>query len=485
MISCFRLNIGLTLKQQFCSIMFGLETGIAVLFIICIVAVCVFEFANGFHDTANAVATVIYTGSLKPTYAVVWSGLWNFIGLFLSSFWGYKVAMGIVNLLPLNDLVALSTGESVSLVLGMLVSGIIWNLGTWYFGIPCSSSHTLIGSILGAGLVFYWLHGGDGVNWGKAGDIGLSLLVSPLFGFSVTILLMYILRRMTKTKKQIFKEPEPGSKPPGWIRAMLITTCTLVSFFHGNNDGQKGIGLMLIILITFMPIQFALNSEFNVNNSLESINNIELALQKELKADLLVKTAETKEVLNHFVAVKNNPAASDLEVKKATIEVRTSITKISKKLGTELKNPTFMDSKVNTKVVKSEISKLKNDIEYSPRWVTIMIALCLGLGTMIGWKRIAVTIGEKIGKRHMTYAEGATAELTAAATIGLSSGFGLPVSTTHVLSSGVAGAMTASKGVKNLQPDTIKSIAIAWILTLPVTIILSGGFYYILQFFLK
>jgi PiT family inorganic phosphate transporter len=113
-----------------------------------------------------------------------------------------------------------------------------------------------------------------------------------------------------------------------------------------------------------------------------------------------------------------------------------------------------------------------------------MIALCLGLGTMIGWKRIAVTIGEKIGKRHMTYAEGATAELTAAATIGLSSGFGLPVSTTHVLSSGVAGAMTASKGVKNLQPDTIKSIAIAWILTLPVTMILAGGFYYLLQLFL-
>ena len=465
--------------------MFGLDTGIAVLFIICIAAVCIFEFANGFHDTANAVATVIYTGSLKPTYAVVWSGLWNFIGLFLSSFWGYKVAMGIVNLLPLADLVALSTGESVSLVLGMLISGIIWNLGTWYFGIPCSSSHTLIGSILGAGVVFYWLHGGDGVNWGKASDIGLSLLVSPLFGFSVTILLMYILRRMVKTKKQIFKEPEPGSKPPTWIRAMLITTCTLVSFFHGNNDGQKGIGLMLIILITFMPIQFALNSEFNVNESLKSINNIELALQEELKTDLLIKTSETKSTLNQFVAVKNDPNSTEMQIKKVTIDVRTSLTKVSKRLSTELKNPTFMDSKANMGIVKSEVAKLRNDIEYSPRWVTIMIALCLGLGTMIGWKRIAVTIGEKIGKRHMTYAEGATAELTAAATIGLSSGFGLPVSTTHVLSSGVAGAMTASKGVKNLQPETIKSIALAWILTLPVTMILAGGFYYIMQLFLK
>ncbi len=464
--------------------LFGLESGIAVLFILCVLAVCVFEFANGFHDTANAVATVIYTGSLKPTYAVVWSGLWNFIGLFLSSFWGYKVAMGIVNLLPLSDLINLSTGESVSLVLGMLLSGIIWNLGTWYLGIPCSSSHTLIGSILGAGLVFYFLHGGDGVNWGKAGDIGLSLLVSPLFGFSVTILLMYILRRVTKTRKQIFKEPEPGSRPPMWIRAILITTCTLVSFFHGNNDGQKGIGLMLIILITFMPVKFALNEDFSVDKTMASLTKIEAALASENKADLVLKTQETKEVLNTYkLALKSNQQNKE-DLKKATIKVRTSLTKLDKKVGSELKNPTFMENKDNVKVLKQELKALKADIEYSPRWVTVMIALCLGIGTMIGWKRIAITIGEKIGKRHMTYAEGATAELTAAATIGLSSGFGLPVSTTHVLSSGVAGAMTASKGVKNLQPDTIKSIAIAWILTLPVTMLLAGGIYYLLQLFI-
>ncbi len=465
--------------------MFGLETGIAALFILCVLAVCVFEFANGFHDTANAVATVIYTGSLKPTYAIVWSGLWNFIGLFLSSFWGYKVAMGIVSLLPLNDLVLLSTGESVSLVLGILLSGIMWNLGTWYFGIPCSSSHTLIGSILGGGVVFLLIHGGAGPNWVKASEIGLSLLISPLIGFSVTILLMYILRRIIKTKKQIFKEPELGNRPPTWIRAILITTCTLVSFFHGNNDGQKGIGLMLIILITFMPIQFALNSEFDSAKSLESLNKIELALTRENKTDLLMNVNETKAHLEKYQLTKDDSIVPAADRKKTIVELRTSISKLNKKLSSELKNPTAMDSKENAEIIKSEVAYLKNDIEYSPKWVTIMIALCLGLGTMIGWKRIAITIGEKIGKRHMTYAEGATAELTAAATIGLSSGFGLPVSTTHVLSSGVAGAMTASKGVKNLQPDTIKSIAIAWILTLPVTMILAGGFYYILQLLLK
>jgi len=465
--------------------MLGLETGIAVLFILCVLSVCIFEFANGFHDTANAVATVIYTGAMKPTYAVVWSGFFNFLGLIVSGFFGYKVAMGIVNLLPLSDMINLSTGESVSLVLGILLSGIFWNIGTWYLGIPCSSSHTLIGSILGAGLVFYWLHGGDGVNWGKAGDIGLSLLISPLFGFSVTILLMYILRRVVKTKKQIFKEPEPGSKPPIWIRAILICTCTLVSFFHGNNDGQKGIGLMLIILITFMPIEFTLAPNFDPDKGIAAIEKIDVALAAEEKADLLIKTAEVKAVLLNFKSIKADETSTKTQKKRATIDVRTAFTKIDKKLSNELKNVSFMDDPANVKAITSEIKIFKASTEFSPTWVTIMIALCLGMGTMIGWKRIAVTIGEKIGKRHMTYAEGATAELTAAATIGMSSAFGLPVSTTHVLSSGVAGAMTASKGVKNLQPGTIKTIALAWILTLPVTIILAGGFYYLLQLFLK
>lgn len=310
--------------------MFGLETTLAILFIFCILSVCVFEFANGFHDTANAVATVIYTGSLKPTYAVVWSGFLNFAGLMYSSVIGYKVAMGIINLLPLSDLVMLETGESVSLVLGMMLAGIIWNLGTWYLGIPCSSSHTMIGAILGVGLVFYWLHGGEGVNWSKATDIGLSLLISPLFGFSLTILLMYILRRMIKQRKSIFSEPAPGSKPPGWIRGILISTCSLVSFFHGSNDGQKGVGLMLIILITFMPLKFALNENFDANASLKALDKIDAALAAEYKADLLIKTKELRTALENYSQAKLKTDISEKDLKKITIKVRTQFSKITK-----------------------------------------------------------------------------------------------------------------------------------------------------------
>ena len=449
--------------------MLGLETSIFILFIVCMLAVCTFEFVNGFHDTANAVATVIYTGALKPRVAVIWSGFFNFLGVLAG---GVSVAMGIVNLLPLGDIMAIGMAESISMVIALLLSAILWNLGTWYLGIPCSSSHTLIGSLLGVGIVFHYMHGGTGVNWGKAQDIGLSLLISPLFGFALSIVLMFIGRQLLKNNKQIFKEPEEGSTPPTWIRAILITTCTLVSFFHGSNDGQKGVGLLLIVLMTFFPLKYALNETFDANKSLESVIKIEQVLQKENKADVLPK----------LIALENSITDYQHGASKENVfAIRNNINKASKQISNELSlegNFEFDDSK---SILKQESKKLSGVVEYAPYWAILMISISLGLGTMIGWKRIVVTIGEKIGKRHLTYAEGATAEIVAATTIGLSTGLGLPVSTTHVLSSGVAGAMTASKGVKNLQPGTIKTIAIAWILTLPVTVLMAGGLFWLFQ----
>jgi PiT family inorganic phosphate transporter len=442
-----------------------LSTSAAILLIICLLAVCFFEAINGFHDTANAVATVIYTNTLKPVQAVVWSGFWNFLGVYLG---GIAVAMGIVKLIPLNDLLAQPLGENSALVLSILLAAIVWNLGTWYLGIPCSSSHTLIGSLLGAGFAFWSIHQGAGPNWGKAGEIGLSLLISPLFGFSCAILLMYVLRISIKSKI-IFKEPTEKKPPPLWVRGVLVTTCTLVSFFHGSNDGQKGVGLLLVVLMAFMPMQYALNHEVPFDKFKSSARNIEATLTQSASGEhadhILALAAQAGRIAAEMDGM-------DVKESAQLFALRKSLQDLNKKIEADLKSGLVPSSAKN--VVKQELKTLKSAYEFAPIWVIVLIALCLGIGTMIGWKRIVVTIGEKIGKSHLTYAQGASAEICAAATIGLSTGLGLPVSTTHVLSSGIAGTMVAQGGIKNLQKRTIRSIAIAWLLTLPVTFVLAA-----------
>ncbi len=470
--------------------MFGIEfelTGIiAIMCVLCVFAVLAFEFVNGFHDTANAVATVIYTKSLKPVYAVIWSGFMNFLGVMLSSyFFGMAVATKIASILPLETVLNRNMNEAIAMIMAVLVGAILWNLGTWYFGIPCSSSHTLIGSLLGAGIVFSLLPGNTdkvGVNWGEAIKIGNSLLISPLFGFSMAIVLMFILKRIIKDKA-IFKEPELDTRPPFWIRALLITTCTLVSFFHGSNDGQKGVGLMLIVLIAFMPLQYALAPDFNKAACSSQLFRIEEALNYESAHNY-----EMERVLCNRAADINSFAnyINDMDIKdpKRVMSVRKQMGIVAKELDVLIKEPNLIHNSESKKLIKKGISMLKNNTQHVPSWVIVLISIALGIGTMIGWKRIVVTIGEKIGKRHMTFAEGATAELIASSTIGLASQLGLPVSTTHVLSSGVAGAMVASKGIKNLQSGTVKSIVLAWVLTLPATIILSGGLYLLFRLFI-
>ncbi len=462
--------------------MFDLPTGLSLLLLLCIAIVCLFEFINGFHDTANAVATVIYTNTLKPWHAVIWSGLWNFLGVLAG---GVAVAMGIANLLPVDVLMEQGIAHNVAMVMAILLAAIAWNLGTWYFGIPCSSSHTLIGSILGVGIVFARLPEnvtGIGVNWQKAIDIGMSLLISPLFGFSIAIMLMFILRTIIQNK-EIFKEPNPEGTPPTWIRAILIATCTGVSFAHGSNDGQKGVGLMLIILMTFLPLQFALNPKFDALAASAAVNNIEQIVQKNAQKGSIAP-AELSKAGEAIASLKQDISTFDKDNSKSKFAIRKRIQLLDKKMKVFLEFPGLISESADRKQIKDNLGQLKTYTDFAPYWIVVVIALSLGLGTMFGWKRIVVTIGEKIGKRHMTYAEGATAELVAASTIGLSTYYGLPVSTTQVLSSGVAGGMVASKGVKNLQAATIQNIALAWILTLPVTIALSGGLYLLFRAFI-
>lgn len=460
--------------------MFGLDPTFTALLVFCLIAAFAFEFINGFHDTANAVATVIYTNSLKPWVAVVWSGIWNAIGVFAG---GITVAVGITSLLPIEVLTDTNIHHSVALIMALLLTAIIWNLGTWYLGIPCSSSHTLIGSILGVGLSFSFISdmaNGSTVNWAKAYDIGLSLLISPLMGFSLAILLMYILRQVVKNKS-IFKEPDTTSPPPFWIRSILLLTCTGVSFSHGSNDGQKGVGLVMLILIAIVPGYFAINGTTDINDYKSNLTSIKTTMAKVDMAGMNQSDSFEVAKFNSLVNSldKQIAYAKEFEYLTATekFTIRKDVLLIGKASKKMLESSDLNLSVNDKKKLKSNITELKSVTDYAPDWVILFIAVALGLGTMIGWKRIVKTIGEKIGKQHLTYAQGASSELVAASTIGLSTYLGLPVSTTQVLSSGIAGSMVASKGVKNLQPATIKSIAIAWILTLPVTMIMSGGLF--------
>jgi PiT family inorganic phosphate transporter len=459
--------------------MFGLEPHVLLLLAACLVAACAFEFVNGFHDTANAVATVIYTNALRPWVAVIWSAFWNFIGVFSG---GIAVAMGIVYLLPVESLVDQNVYHGIAMVGALILGAIIWNVGTWYYGLPSSSSHALIGSILGVGIAFSLLPGTQSaaVNWSKAGETGIALLTGPLFGFSLTIIMMFLLKRFVRNKS-IFKEPNKHKPPPIWIRLILIATCTLVSFFHGSNDGQKGVGLIMLILIGIVPTYFALDNGKNPLDMRDSLVKIEQVMAKVNPTELspadqkmLAEIKSQTDTLDAIFAGKTSVAQLPQD---ARFQIRKGILLTSNRAKKLLGSERVSLSTSDRATYDDAIADMKSFTDYAPFWVLLAVSLSLACGTMIGWQRIVKTIGERIGKEHLTYAQGASSELVAAAMIGVNTAYGLPASTTHVLSSAIAGSMVANRGIKNLNPQMVRNIALAWVLTLPVTMALSGGLF--------
>lgn len=455
-----------------------------------------FEFVNGFHDTANAVATVIYTHSLPPNFAVVWSGMFNFLGVLFSS---GAVAFGIIALLPVELILQVGSSAGYAMIFALLIAAILWNLGTWWLGLPASSSHTLIGSIIGVGVANALMHGRDGtsgVDWSQATKIGYSLLLSPLVGFTCAALLLLALRAFVKNRA-LYKAPEGNQPPPLWIRGLLILTCTGVSFAHGSNDGQKGMGLIMLILVGTLPMAYALNRAMPADQSVQFAAVAQVTQQALTKAAPLPAPADSRLTLSTYI--RDKQATPELVPALAVMAGKIgdqvasygSLSKVPAEATANVRNDMYLTSEAIRLMDKNKVGnfdadtqgkvqlfkqQIDNATRFIPLWVKVAVAIALGLGTMVGWKRIVVTVGEKIGKTHMTYAQGASAEVVAMLTIGAADMYGLPVSTTHVLSSGVAGSMTANGS--GLQMRTLRNLAMAWVLTLPAAILLSGGLYW-------
>ncbi|MXP66952.1 inorganic phosphate transporter PitA [Pantoea sp. Nvir] len=489
----------------------GLNLSTGLLLVLALLFVLFYEAINGFHDTANAVATVIYTRAMRAQLTVVMSGMFNFLGVVLG---GLSVAYTIVHMLPTDLLLNVGSAHSLAMVFSMLLAAIIWNLGTWYLGLPTSSSHTLIGAIIGIGLTNALMTGTsviDSLNIPKIINIFLSLILSPIIGLLTANILIFLLCRYwngTKKRARIHMTPtdrekvDGKKKPPFWTRIALIVSAIGVSYSHGANDGQKGIGLIMLVLISVSPAGFVVNmnaSGYDLTRTRDAVNHLEqyyhqhtdtlmhiiqmpspgLPTPEEIPSsgphEFHCDKARVLQTIQHAQSLLNNNLQSYAQL---TLEQRSKMRRLLLCIAdTADKAAKLPETNTNN---KRFLSKLKGDllgtIEYAPIWIIMAVALALGVGTMIGWRRVATTIGEKIGKKGMTYAQGMSAQLIAAVSIGIASYTGMPVSTTHILSSSVAGTMLADGGIQN---RTIKNIAMAWVFTLPVCILLSGCLYWL------
>ena len=502
-----RVHVQLTGLTSMLHLFTDLEFHTGLMLVLALLFVLFYEAINGFHDTANAVATVIYTRAMRAQFAVVMAGVFNFLGVLLG---GLSVAYAIVHLLPTDLLLNVSSAHGLAMVFSLLLAAIIWNLGTWYFGIPASSSHTLIGAIIGIGLTNAIVTDSsivDALNIPKMISIFLSLILSPIIGLVIAGAMIFLLRRYwsgTKKRRRIHltpaeREKQDGKrKPPFWTRTALILSAVGVSFSHGANDGQKGIGLIMLVLIGVAPAGFVVNmsaSGYDITKTHDAVVHLQQYYEKHQPAlqhaidntpvvpaqadasdtDFHCNSARTPVVLNQTEQMLANISSYDeltadqrAQMRRLLMCIADTATEVAKLPETSAQDARFL---------KTLSRDLLNTVEYAPIWIIIAVALALSIGTMVGWKRVAVTIGEKIGKKGMTYAQGVSAQVTAAVSIGVASYTGMPVSTTQVLSSAVAGTMIVDGG--GVQTKTVKNIALAWILTLPVSIGLSGLLYWI------
>lgn len=509
----------------------GLEFNTGLTLLLALIFVLIYEAINGFHDTANAVATVIYTRALCSQVAVAMSGVCNFLGVLMG---GLSVAYAIVHLLPINLLLNISSIQGMAMMISLLLAAISWNLGTWYFGIPASSSHTLIGAIIGVASTNAWLTDNSlvqALNIPKLIEVFLSLIISPIVGLVLAGSIVFFIRRYFSGAKDSHNtyldssetlKKTKDTRPPYLTRLALIISSAGVSFSHGANDGQKGIGLIMLVLIGIVPAGFVVNmdaSSYDIARTQDAVNNLKdyyiqhkysvcssFSSNKKSEIIPIVKSKSAKlnsKSILHSKTLDHNKITVKKNCSYYSLQDLVSINRASKLL-TNIQNYNQLNAEersylrnllINIGYLTDNIAKSPNTsksdniylnnlrldllttIEYAPLWIIIAVAAALSFGTTLGWRRVATTIGEKIGKHGMNYSQALSAQITAAISIGIASYTGMPVSTTHVLSSSVAGTMLVDGG--GIQSRTIKNIVLAWIFTLPIVTILSGSLYWI------
>lgn len=465
---------------------FGIDIGIFALLSACLLLVCVFEFVNGSHDTANAVSPVIYSHSLKPKIAVILAASMNFLGVTL---WGIAVAMGIIHLLPLEVIASQGSMFGICVVLSLLITAILWNAGTWYLGLPASSSHTLIGSIFWVGIAMSILPlPGDqevSLSWHKIIEVIESLLISPVIGFGLAFTVMSLSYIYFSKKYTIFSKPKKKDVPEFWLRSLLVASSAWVSFAHGSNDGQKWVGLVMLILISLLPASFAVNPSIEMSSVKQDLVYIQEHLSETAEQNHVLLPSSFEKSVDALVLLLEQNIQDPHILRSELLRFQQEWKNLSDNSWIFAQaNAQSVDTMIHTPEIEAHVNHIFETIDYAPWWVIALISISLWIGTMFGWKRIVKTLGKKIGNHKLSYAESTSSALITAGTITIASRLGLPVSTTHIFSSSIAGCMMTGKK-PGLQEDTVKHIVLAWVLTLPITICVSWilfSFFWIIFF---
>lgn len=436
------------------------------------------EAVNGFHDAANAVATVIYSNSMTAPRAIPLSVGCNFLGVLLG---GTAVAFGMVFLLPKDMVAGINTLPEAVLMLALVLTAVMWNLATWWYGIPNSTTHTYVGSIIGVSMAHALLVGtpvAEAINWHQGEKIILTLFFSPVLGGLLAWFMFKAIKRILRDPAMLAPH-QPGVVPAPGVRGPLIGGLVGVSFLHGTNDGQKSIGLMLMVLMGLLPGLYAIDpvsDRKTYEHAITITNEIESVVERLQEHEVLGPRAkEVVAELEHIKQVAKRDYQESPLSEEEKIRFRAEILDVHEAVGRTLNRAEVYDllTPEERRKMHHAHKALVKLIEDVPFWLVVLSALALGLGTAVGYKKIVTTLGEKMGSSHMSPAQGLAAQTAAVASIAAGDLGGAPVSTTHVLTSGVAGAVVSSG--EKLQWDTLRAIVVTWFTTLPGTVMLSFG----------